>query len=371
MPRKILLFVPGYYGSMLKEERTGKVRWANAKNFLISQKGLSQRIPETTIGSTDKLIVDGILYNVEVIPKYWNVDSYRLTLEQLSVFCKSNNYELETVAYDWRDDFINCLNVIDQKIQNLNLNHNDQLHVVCHSMGALLMAYYLRYGAQDVDEAQENWAGLKYIKKVALVAPPLHGLMILFRDIEYGTRLGLNRNLLSSLDYSTFKSSYFFLPSKGEDIAIEKSGERHSLGLHDIEKWEKNCWGPIKFAKKNEIETTKNFIAKLMDRSTKFHALLRAPVLKAPPFKLPLLHIRGLGQPTLEIATLKNVNNRLSYTFNKSGAVDGDGTVTAVSGAPLSFFRVFEFEGLDCMLGHLDVLAKPEQQKIIQDFLVK
>ncbi len=355
---------------MLKEEGTGKVRWANAKNFLLSQKGISQRIPGTTLGSTDKLVPAGVLYNVPVIPKYWDVDSYRITLNQLSTFCKSHDYHLETVDYDWRDDFIECLNVIDKKIQGFNLESGDELKVVCHSMGALLMAYYLRYGAQDVNEARENWHGLKYIKKAALVAPPLHGLMILFRDMEVGTPLAFNRTLLSSLDYSTFKSSYFFLPPKGEDIGMEQDGSKHSLGLHDIDKWEKNFWGPLKHAKRDEIKTVRAFVEKQMDRSTKFHALLRAQVINPPPFKMPLLHIRGLGHPTLEIATLKRTKNRLNYTFNKKGAVDGDGTVTAVSGAPLGFFRVFDFEGVSCMLGHLDVLAKPEQQKIIQNFLL-
>lgn len=371
MPRKILLFVPGYYGSMLKEERTGKVRWAKAHNFLFSQKGISVRIPGTSIGSMEKLIPAGILYNVQVIPKYWDVDSYRLTLNQLESFSREQGYELKTLDYDWRDDFINCLEVIDRKIQDLNLVAEDELHVVCHSMGALLMAYYLRYGAQDVNEAKENWHGLNFIKKVVLVAPPLHGLMILFRDMETGTRLAFNRTLLSNLDYSTFKSSYFFLPPKGEDIGMEENGQRHSLGLHDIDKWEKNLWGPLKYARPEEVKAVRAFVEKQLERSTKFHALLRSPITTPPSFKIPLLHIRGLGKPTLELATLKRTKKRMNYVFSKKGMVDGDGTVTAVSGAPLAFFKVFEFQGMDCMLGHLDVLSRPEQQKTIHDFLIK
>ncbi|QDK39917.1 hypothetical protein DOM21_00265 [Bacteriovorax stolpii] len=371
MPRKILLFVPGYYGSMLKEERTGAVRWAKASNFLLSQKGLSQNIPGTKIGSFKKLVPAGILKNVVVVPRYWDVDSYGKTLSQLEIFTKENQIELATVDYDWRDDFVDCLKVIDQKIKSFNLQDSDELYVLCHSMGALLMSYYLRYGAQDVDHATENWEGLRHVKKAALIAPPLHGLMILFRDMETGTRLALNRKLLSNLDYSTFRSSYFFLPPKGEDVGMEKNGQRHSLGIHDIEKWQKNLWGPFKHARPDEQKAVREFVEKMMERSTKFHALLRAPVLVRPSVKIPLLHIRGLGHKTLEIATLYRSKDRLNYRFTKQGAVDGDGTVTAVSGASLAYFNVFDFNGIDSRLGHLDVLARPESQKIIQDFLKK
>lgn len=356
---------------MLKEERTGKVRWAKASNFLLSQKGISQNIPGTQIGSLKKLVTAGVLKNVRVIPRLWNVDSYGKTLSQLETFTKDNQIELATVDYDWRDDFLNCLKVIDQKIKSFNLRDSDELYVLCHSMGALLMSYYLRYGAQDVERAVENWEGLRYVKKAALIAPPLHGLMILFRDMEDGTRLAFNRTLLSGLDYSTFRSSYFFLPPKGEDVGMEKNGDKHSLGLHDIEKWQKNSWGPFKHARPEEQKAVFEFVEKQMQRSTKFHSLLRAPVVNHPSVKIPLLHVRGLGRKTLEIATLKRTKKRLKYSFTKKGAVDGDGTVTAVSGASLSYFNVFDFHGMDCRLGHLDVLAKPESQKIIQDFFKK
>ena len=356
---------------MLKEEGTKKVRWAKASNFLFSQKGISTRIQGTTIGSNVKLVPAGILYNVQVIPKYWDVDSYRLTLRQLESFSKKENYKLETIDYDWRDDFIKCINVIDQKIKSLNLSSDDELQVVCHSMGALLMSYYLRYGIQDVEVAEENWYGLNFIKKAVLVAPPLHGLMILFRDMEHGTRLAFNRKLLSGLDYSTFESSYFFLPPKGEDIGMEENGDKHSLGLHDIDKWEANRWGPFKYAAPSEMKAVRSFVEKQMQRSTKFHALLRAPINNNPTVKMPLLHLRGLGHKTLEIATLKRSKNRLNYFFTKKGAVDGDGTVTAVSGAPLSYFRIFDFKEMSFELGHLDVLALPEQQNIIHEFLKK
>ena len=369
MPQKILLFVPGYYGSQLKEESSGKLRWAKASNFIFSQTGVGDEIPGTRIGPNNKLVVTDVLRNVTVLPQVWDVDSYGGTLKQLDQFALDNHMRLETVAYDWRDDFVNCLKVIDQKIKSFDLKPDDGLYVVGHSMGGLLMAYYIRYGAQDVDSAKENWEGTKRIKKLALIAPPLHGLMILLRDMEDGTSLGINRTLLSDRDYSTFKSSYFFLPPKGEDIGMTKEGEKISLGIHDINKWEKNKWGPFKFATPEEVPAVRSYVERYMHRSEKFHELLRAPVVTQPERKLPVLHMRGLNHKTLEYATLEPTEKRLNYSFTKDGRVNGDGTVTEKSGAPLAFFRFLDFKTVDKELGHLDILAKPESQEFIQKFL--
>jgi pimeloyl-ACP methyl ester carboxylesterase len=371
MPQKIILFIPGYYGSMLKEKSSGEIRWAKASNFLFSQVGVSTRIPGTQIGSDNELVIGDVLKNVLLLPKFWDIDSYGKTLELLGKFADENQMRVETAAYDWRDDFHNSVLTVDQKIKSLNLKPDDELYVVSHSTGALLMAYYLRYGTQDVDNAVENWEGLKMIKKAALIAPPLHGLMILMRDIEDGTRVGINRSLLSGLEYSTFKSSYFFLPPRGEDIALSESKEKIELGIHDVDKWQKNNWGPFKYAKPEEVAAVHEFVQRYLSRSEKFHALLRAPIKIQPPKKLPLFHMRGLGTETKEYASLKAKGEILSYSFDKEGQVDGDGTVTIRSGVPLEYFKAMDFTTMDSGLGHLEMLAMPESQIFIQEFLKK
>lgn len=370
MPKKILLFVPGYYGSTLQEIDTKKVRWAKLSNFLFSQTGVADEIPGTKIGPKNNLEAGEVLKKVSVISGLWDVDAYNNPMEDLITFAGQNQMSFENVAFDWRCDFIDCLNAIDKKIKSLNLKSEDQLYVVSHSMGALLLSYYLRYGAQDVDTADENWEGLKSISKIAFIAPPFHGLMILFRDIEEGTSLALNRGLLSAKDYSTFKSSYFFLPPKGEDIGI-KDGQKLSLGIHDIAKWEENKWGPFKFAADEEVPNVRKFVEKYMRRSEKFHELLRANVANKPFKKISILQMRGLGSKTLELADMKFKNGRWGYEFKKKDSVDGDGTVTTKSSAPLSYFKEFDFTSIETQLGHLDILTKSESQKTIQEFLLK
>ena len=371
MPQKVLLLIPGFYGSKLIEKSSGETRWAQLSNFIFSQTGLSQRIPGTIIGDVNPMEVDGLLKSVTIFPGLYTVDSYGKTIDQLSQFAIDNQMRFETVAYDWREDVSYCLKTIDEKIKSLKLNPEDELYIVGHSMGAMLMAYYIRYGAQEVESAVENWAGLKQIKRVALIAPPLHGLMILFRDIEDGTSVGLNRTLLSGHDYSTFKSSYSFLPPKGEDVALSENGEKIVLNIHNIDNWVKNKWGPFKFAKPSEVKSVYAFVKINMFRMEKFHELLRAPIAIPPPKKLPLLQMKGHGHKTKEYASIKIKDNLVTYSFNKEGEVDGDGTVTNKSGVPLEYFKSLDFSIIDSELGHLDMLALPESQKLIQNFLKK
>ena len=369
--RKIILFIPGYYGSRLKNAETGKLLWAKASNFLFSNEGLSENIPGTNIGDKKKLVTDGILDSVTIVPRLFHYDAYEDTLEHLQKFADENDHELHTMDYDWRDDFINCLKVIDAKIHSLNLKETDELTVIAHSMGGLLMSYYIRYGSQDVENAVEDWRGLNRLSKLVLVAPPLHGLMILFRDIGEGTSRGFNRTLLSSLDYSTFKSSYFFLPDVGDDVAKTEEGKMVNLKIHEIENWEINDWGPFKFAAPEERPIVREFISKLMKRSKKFHELLKAPVQNEPSKKIPLLHLWGVGNKTKEIATVfKNKKGQIDYRFDSSGEVDGDGTVTKNSGRSLEYFKKFHYKGREEKDGHLEILSDKDSQKTIHDFLL-
>lgn len=81
--------------------------------------------------------------------------------------------------------------------------------------------------------------------------------------------------------------------------------------------------------------------------------------------------MRGLGNETKEYASLRMDGSRLTYSFNKEGHVDGDGTVTIRSGVPLEYFKVLDFTTMDTMLGHLEMLSMPESQIKILEFLKK
>lgn len=368
--RKILLFVPGYYGSRLKVKDTHIIRWVNFSDFFLSQKGLYLTIPQTSIVSNEDLVTDDILKEVPVVPFIYSIDSYGKTVNQLSEFAKEQKMEFESVVYDWRADFLSSIKLIDQKIANLNLRSDDELYVVAHSAGGLLITYYLRYGTQDFLEAKEDWSGAKKIKKVVLVGSPYRGLMVLLRDMEHGTSQGLNRNLLSAKDYSTFYSSYFFLPKEGGDQAINgKTNEKIQLNLHNEKNWQLRKWGLFKFINENETEVVLNFIKNMMKRSQAFYEHLNSPVKIAPPKNLSLLCLQGMGKKTIEFGVLEN--NQIDFNQDV-GKVDGDGTVTTESGKPLEFFKSFKnFQYSIDQVGHLELISLKLSQEKIHKFLLE
>lgn len=368
-PRKILLFVPGYYGTTLIEKETSRVRWVSVSDFFFSQKGIATTVPGTNIIADTELIPGGLLKDVTLVPILFKIDSYGKTIKALSEFANLNGMTVETVAYDWRDDFINSIKLIDEKIKSLNLTSGDELSVVSHSTGALLMSYYIRYGAQDVDNAVENWAGLKYIDKAVLASAPFHGLMVLLRDTEDGTIKGVNKQLMSARDYSSFKSSYLFLPPEGEDIGFNLSDKKEiSLELHKTETWENNKWGLFKFIEDSHKPAARKFISTYMGRSQKFHDLLRAKVLISPPKKIPLFYTWGSGHETIQNGFVDE-SKKIDFTLKES-KVDGDGTVTTASGRPLEYFNSLKLTLHPTKFSHLKVIADRANQKKIQEFLL-
>lgn len=371
--RKIILFVPGYYGSTLVNPQTGKTRWVKFSDFFLHRKNLLTTVPGTSLVASEELIPGEVLTHVNVVPLFFKIDSYGNTLRQLSDFARTEKATVETAIYDWRDDFIQSLKRIDQKIKSLSLKDDDELSIVAHSTGALLMSYYLRYGAQDVVDAKENWEGAKLIKKAVLAAAPFHGLMVLLRDTEHGTSQGINRELLSAKDYSSFRSSYMFLPPRGEDIGFSlRSKKEVPLNLHNIETWENNRWGIFKFLPENEFLPARKFVKECMDRSQKFHDLLRAPVLEKAPEDFSLLYLWGKGHKTVQVALVSEdlQTKRQKVEFRSEETyVEGDGTVTAESARPLSFFKTLNHHLIELPDSHLAVVAKPSNQSKIQDFL--
>lgn len=371
--RKIILFIPGYYGSTLVSKKTGKLRWVKFSDFFFHKKNLATTVPGTSIQALEELVPGEVLTHVNVVPYLFKIDSYGKTLKQLEHFAKKENFHLETAIYDWRDDFIASLKRIDEKIKSLLGEDDVEINIVAHSTGALLMSYYLRYGAQDVAAAEENWEGAKLIHKAVLAAAPFHGLMVLLRDTEHGTAKGLNNELLSAKDYSSFKSSYMFLPPRGEDIAFHlKEKKEIELKLHESETWEKNLWGVFKFLEKIEFAAGKNFINDSMSRSQKFHDLLRANIETTPPENFSLLYLWGKSHKTVQVALVSEdeATKRLRVDFNREEAhVDGDGTVTAVSGRPLEYFKKLKHQFHETTDSHLNVVAKASNQQKIQDFL--
>ena len=366
-----LLFIPGYFGSKLVERGSGKTRWVRVSDFFTNKYDLQMSESYSDIGIKNDLTDGDILLKVRVLPKILEVESYEKTLKHLGHFCHKTNRELHTVTYDWRDDFQHSIQKIANKIYSLT-SSGEKIEIVAHSNGGILISYFLRYGTQDFLQARENWQGAKYIKRLSIVASPLHGILSLFKHVKDGTTVLQNKRLMGSLDYTSFKSTYFFLPHENwQKGFIQKRGDEYRpLDLYKIETWKKNQWGPYNPKHMAELPVNDEKFKLIIDRANAFQKLMIKEVENSPTEKVKIQVIRGVGLATFFYPTLKD-HDSSQYHYPKEDRIDGDGIVAAHSASPLHWFSEHDLR-FDTLKSaeHLKIIADYPFQKTIHDFLV-
>jgi len=210
---KKLLFIPGYFGSTLIDRKTKELRWVRVPDFFQNKADLRMTESYSDLPPVHDVVEGDILLKVKLIPKILEIESYDKTLKHLQKLCDETSRELHVITYDWRDDFHASILKIAKKIDELTKD-GQKIDIVAHSNGGILISYYLRYGIQDFNNASENWDGLNRIDKLSIVASPLRGAFSLFKHMKDGTTVLKNKRMMGSLDYTSFKSSYFFIPYK-------------------------------------------------------------------------------------------------------------------------------------------------------------
>jgi pimeloyl-ACP methyl ester carboxylesterase len=383
-PQKIILFIPGYYGSTLIDQNSKRLIWGDTKEILLGRKTLALPIPGMTIPGAIDLFPHDLIPDKQILGGLVKEDAYDKTIALL----KSIDDNLVfPVAWDWRKDPIEGVRLLDSALKSAQKKYpTSEIILVSHSFGSLVASYYLRYGARDYFEAEETWEGLKHFSKVILSSCPFRGLMAIFRNMHYGIKFGLNHNMQTPLAFCTFESSYFLLPPTGYDAVRDENEKTFFLNLYDPQSWIENKWGffhhQLSFLnEKNDVR--KNYISHFLNRAQKFHQLMDSPLILKPEKLIPILYLSGHGFKTVTKGVwLKNIpesNVFLFYPKNfkkwkskidpESVYGDGDATVPDFSLELPEAFKSIETTNVHQKLGHLDSLQHKDSQKIITQFL--
>lgn len=368
--KKKLLFVPGYFASTLIDRKTKETRWVRISDFLSNVYDLRMTETYSNLPKVNDLVDDKILYKVKVIPKIVEIESYDKTIKNLKKFCDQTHRELHTVTYDWRDDFIVSIKKIAKKIDELTLD-GSKIDVVAHSNGGILMTYYLRYGISDFLTPTESWIGLTKIDSISIVASPLRGAFSLFKHIKDGTPLLRNKKLMGSLDYTSFCSTYFFMPHKNYQKAylLKKGDATIDLNLFDYKVWKENQWGPYIEKHFKEIPVNDEKFQQVLKRAEAYQHLMLAPVHSVPKNDLKIQIVSAFGRPTYFYPTFKSKNDLKNYSYPKHDKLNGDGVVSFESSRPLEWFNHFHLNHVELAAEHLKVISEYKYQKHIHDFL--
>jgi pimeloyl-ACP methyl ester carboxylesterase len=382
-----IIVVPGYYGTRLVREADRSLFFISLTQVLFGDQSLTLPVPDLGFEGTIDLQPDGILDEVRVVPLVYSIDVYGSLLDRLRV---SNHTSGEVIpfTYDWRGDLMEAVRSLDALIRSLRDKGKKDISVVAHSMGGLIVSYYLRYGTQNIDTAVETWKGAEALKRVVLAGVPFLGAMNSFRNMNYGATVGWNSSLLSYEAYASFPASYYTLPVADSDELLRPELKPLQGVIRDAEQWRQSEWGLLKNAgafSNDILERRATYTSFWLHRSQRFLELLQAPFSTSSPHPSSLLYLYAKGTSTLAkgVWARNQSKGTDALLFDDPDSVesgpagnlptvyaDGDGTVTVSSAwLPSAYRQSFLPTIREYEVGHTELVSSPDIQDDIVGFL--
>lgn len=304
---KVVIFVPGWKGTELIDVTTGKKVWARFGEVIRNRSSLTINDPEVGFSNSLKLRAGNILNGVSIIPDYLEVDAYGATLKALRAAC-GKGCTVKPLPYDWRQDLMEPIRLLNQAVK-AEISVGNELILVGHSMGGLIVAYYLRYGISEFESAKENWLGAKSVKGVVFAGTPFRGALTIFNDMHAGIRTGLNRSLLSAEAVSSFPSTYYLLPHPDDATVVTTQGHILPSPIYDFGFYQRNGWGVLSTGDKKARE---KFLNDILVRANRFSRLINADSI-GDNINIPCINIIGKGHETISRAVRLSSEDSLVF----------------------------------------------------------
>ncbi len=264
-PRPVIL-IPGLLGSILEQEDTGRRVWGSyfQMRFVSPHRGLVDpahdglELPtaSTTLrDNRDGLVPGGLLEHMVLIPRVLSVRAYWSWVRSFTrrgyvhgdIRQPHKGDTCFVFDYDWRRDLVESAQALAERIEAIRSVNGDpdlKVDLVAHSMGGLILRYYLLYGASDVLDGRAQpvptMAGATHVANAVFLATPNEGSMQGFLSMLHGTRIGFRR--ISPLVLFTMPSCFEVLPSPGEPVFLRPDGVPIQLDLYDPGTWVENRW---------------------------------------------------------------------------------------------------------------------------------
>ncbi|HXY42407.1 MAG TPA: hypothetical protein VEQ10_22215, partial [Vicinamibacteria bacterium] len=166
-----------------------------------------------------------------------------------------------------------------------------RFHLVGHSLGGLVVRYYLRFGgAEPRRDAPVRWAGARRAVSVVQVATPNAGSIPALEAIIAGERVGFSYTTLAASVIRRMPSVYQLLPPTGTGALVGARGETLADEVQDVATWQKYGWGPFSPAEAN-AEAEREFTRAALLRARAVHDALSRPA--ASPCPVPVFVLGG------------------------------------------------------------------------------
>ncbi len=340
--RNPVIVIPGILGSKLVQDGTGKVVWgafggdyadpSTPEGALLLSLPIEEGKPLDALtddvhaaGALDRLKLT--IFNIPIEAKAYaqilgslGVGGYRdqQLAESGAVDYGEEHFTCFQFGFDWRRDLSETAArfhefllekrayVIAERAKRYGDTSGDvKFDIVAHSMGGLLLRYYLQHGPHSAgDEGplpEITWEGARYIERAVLVGTPSAGSVDALLQLVTGSDF-VPLNLVphySSVILGTYPGVYELLPRPRHAPVVDGTGGPDGAATLDFtqpELWERFQWGLLDPA---EDETLRALLPDAPDRAARtrrLHAALDRPA-SLPP-GLDLVLIAGDAEPT-------------------------------------------------------------------------
>ncbi len=285
--RNPVIVIPGVLGSTLVDSESGIVAWGEIGRGLENPKKedeirlIALPIHEGKIFQElkDNLVAENALKSIKITTYGITVEvnTYSDILGSLGVggFLNENYGESKTIdygdrnytsfqfAYDWRRDLVEAAKQLHEYILEKRTyvqkeiakrhgieNKDVKFNIIAHSMGGLVVRYYLLYGTADLPDDGSppplTWEGSRYIEQVVLIGTPNGGSIDSFRHLVEGTHLAPGLPSFDAAILGTMPAIYQLLPRARHGHLISGSDTNQEyLDPHDPGLWEQMGWGLV------------------------------------------------------------------------------------------------------------------------------
>lgn len=247
-----LVIIPGMMGTRLVERDTGREVWPGSTWRVMLHDYRSLALPLVEDQARGPALIHGGLTD-----RVAGRDFYRSITETLESAAGYRRVELGhtpqatlrnyyVFTYDWRQDLQQTAARLHEFIEAIRRDRGDpslEVDVVAHSMGGLILRYFIRYGAEDVLEANDlepTMAGAAMVRRGILLGTPNLGSVEAIRAMIGGRRVGLQTIAPETL--ASMPSMYQLFPHAVLDWLVTNEGKSLSRDQFDVRVWQRFQW---------------------------------------------------------------------------------------------------------------------------------
>jgi len=255
-------------------------------------------------------------------------------------------------GYDWRRDIASEARRLHEVVEaaskeRLRRTGNPRVDIVAHSMGTLLVRWYLQYGTAAVPEdgslPELTWAGAEHVERVLLVGPPNLGEAAALELLHHGAQAHHLLPTYPPAVLATFPSGFELMP-RPWDHRVVWSDNQEPVDLYDVALWEELGWGAFRDdqdealrallpeckTRSERIGVVRKHMTAVLAHARAFHRALDRPA--PPPETLRIHAFVGDGLGTRAALSVDRETGEMKWMATEAG--DGTATRSSALGQP-------------------------------------